>query len=331
MNYIKSRVRYLPLSQNNCDDIELTIMLMSGHSEQVRAKHSWTVQDVKQWLAANMSRNSAESIPANQMRLFDSCRELCDDAPIDQSVCQQLSLIVRSQDCAEWLDKLHQGSSCDLKGASESVRSSKECVLAAARLAGFQTLKQSPEFQDDNDVVMAAVQNDGLSLSAASFRLRADAAVALAAIGRDRESLVTVCQPLRNDGEFLQRAYWVSSLDSKPLERLSQKEGGNFETWEDILYGERNTVKAKLWSAVHLRLRERKLCQMLSTVGSMLTPFLIGKPGSGFFFGHPFWGYMIMYMTALLLGCFILKGVFANMPVDFVMLVADPLSNARRS
>jgi len=332
VNNLRSRARCLPLFKYKGDDIQLTITLMSGRSEEVRAKHSWSIHDMKEWLAANMWRESTGATPANQIRLFDGCRELCDDAPIDHSMCTQLSLIVRSRECAEWLDKLHQGSFCDLKSASESVRRSKECVLAAAHLSGLQTLQQVPQFQDDDDVVMAAVQNDGLALSAASFRLRTDTAIALLAVGRDRESLVTVCEPLRSDPEFLRRAYWVSTLDCKPLDRLSQNEGGNFQTWEDVLYGARSTLKVMLWSTLHQRLRERNPAfHMLSTVGSILLPILVGRQMEGAFFGHPFWGIMIICMAVILLGSFILKGMVANMLVDFVMLIAGPLTNPRRS
>jgi hypothetical protein len=328
---LRSRARYLPLTQYNDDDIPLNITMMSGHSEEVRAKRHWSIHDVKDWLAANMYRESGEAIPANQMRLFDGCHELHDDSKVEQCPGTQLTLMLRSGECAQWLDRLHQDSSCDLIGANESVRSSKECVLASARLSGTGTLEQVPNFKDDDDVVMAAVQNDGLSLSLASFRLRADAAIALCAVGRDRESLVTICEPLRSDPKFLRRAYWVSTLDCKPLERLTLKEGGNFQTWQDVLYGDSSTLRAKLWSAVHLKLRERNPAfNMLSSVMPVFLPFLTGKQTYDFF-GHPILGAFVVYMIVLFLCAFIMNAVVSSMLVDFVRLVAGPLTNPQRS
>jgi len=314
------------------DDIKLAITSMSGRSVQVDANSTWNIHDVKQSLAVTMACGCAEDVAANQMRLFTGCVELSDDSLLDPSGPTELSLILRSRECAEWLDKLLQGTSCNLKDASEDVRSSKECVVAAVRSSAL-ALKQVPGFNDDGDVVMAAVQNDGLSLFIASFRLRADPDVALAAVGRDRESLQAVCEPLRRSAEFLRRAYWVSSLDCKPDERFDQHDCGLWEKWEDILYLEHGCLQQKLFSALHKHLRQSRSFLSMWRCFCSLAPLLFPNfpPKDEFFWGHPWLGVFLIYMMVFIVAERMIQRPMSTMHVDFVNYMAGPLLNARRS
>merc|ERR1712107_864046 len=113
-----------------------------------------------------------------------------------------------------------------------------------------------PAFQDDTEIVTAAVQGDGLCLFVASNRLRQDRDLALAAVRRDREALAAVLEPLRRDPKFLCEAYWASSLDYKAEQRLSEHVLGTCETWEELLGKRHGRFQHVFWSALHKQLRE---------------------------------------------------------------------------
>merc|ERR1712232_820602 len=99
-----------------------------------------------------------------QIRLFTCCDELHDDMFLSESGSSQYTVAVRSVECGNWFKQLSEDAHCNLIAASDEVRSSKECVLAAVRRNSWQSLKHAPDFQDDEDVAAAAVHADGLSL-----------------------------------------------------------------------------------------------------------------------------------------------------------------------
>jgi hypothetical protein len=262
------------------------------------------------------------------MRLFAGCVEVNNETLLVSCDTSHFTLTLRSQQCAEWLDRLSKGFQCDLQDASEEVRASKECVLAAVQQSGQEALMHAPSFQDDKDVVMAAVQNDGLSLFKASWRLRADADVALAAARKDRASLAAVFEPLRSDPEFLRRAYWVSSLDCKPNGReftnlLGWEKGF---TWENVLCEQCGPHLAKFWAVLYdlVLMKRGSIVANMLTIANCFFPFMWSYFGVRVL-GHGIW----MHIFSLLCVFFLLRRVVARMHVDLVNFMAGPLPSPR--
>lgn len=297
---------------------------MSGRTVSLEATETWNILEVKQALAG------LDVAPANQIRLLNGCNEMEDSDLIGACGARQFSLIQRSQQCAEWLDRLSQGGGCKLQEASEEIRSSKECVIAAVRISGFVALQSVPAFNDDMDVVMAAVLTDGLSLFVASRRLRADPTVALTAISRNREAIVAAFEPLRSDPDFLRRAYWASSLDCRSDTRLDGKDLGSLENWENVLYQKRGNVYRTCWSFVHQQLRDSNFAkEFTSPMCSMFT--LLGLPRLVKEFHHSWFWLFLVYTAIYVLAWFGFDDVLNNMHVEFAACMAGRLVKPRRS
>jgi hypothetical protein len=78
----------------------------------------------------------------------------------------------------------------------------KEIAIAAVSTDGWQ-LENYPTFQDDDDVVLAAVKNEGASIQFASERLKSDKKTVLAAIKNDPYILDFVDEKFRDDDDVL--------------------------------------------------------------------------------------------------------------------------------
>jgi predicted nucleic acid-binding Zn-ribbon protein len=64
-------------------------------------------------------------------------------------------------------------------------------------------LENFEELQDDDDVVMAAVKNNGSALQFASERLRADKEIVIAAVKNDPYVIVFASEELQDDDDVL--------------------------------------------------------------------------------------------------------------------------------
>lgn len=319
--HLKSSKHFLPGSGVT----KLRIVFMSGRVLDIEANSFWSVRDLKNEICR------LEEISVFQMRMYVGCDELRDDMFLSESGSTQFTLVLRSVECGKWLEHLSKGTACDLKDACDEVRSSKECVLAAVRLHSWQSLKHSPEFQDDEDVAMAAVYNDGFALVNVSARLRTKPQVALAAISRDRESMsMKTLEPLRSDKEFLRRAYWVSTLDCKEDQRLRQEDIGPFETWDDILFKHHVCLQRIFWRALHNELRKNRLAHnVFSTVAPLLYPLLVHAIANTSSF--PWWKLCMFSYIPCIGSFYLLEPGFHEMHVEFVKWIAGPLENPRRS
>ena len=78
----------------------------------------------------------------------------------------------------------------------------KEIAIAAVKVDGWQ-LENYPEFQDDNDVVLVAVKNEGATIQFASERLKSDKKTVIAAIKNDPYILDFVDEKFRDDDDIL--------------------------------------------------------------------------------------------------------------------------------
>jgi hypothetical protein len=85
---------------------------------------------------------------------------------------------------------------------AKSDNNEKEIAIAAVNIDGWQ-LENYPEFLDDDDVVLAAVKNEGASIQFASERLKSDKKTVLAAIKNDPYILDFVDEKFRDDDDVL--------------------------------------------------------------------------------------------------------------------------------
>lgn len=302
---------------------KVNIGFMSGRMLKIDANTLWTIRDLKNEVAR------LEDISFFQVRLFASCDEILDNMFLSSGSTEYVA-VLRSVECGKWFQQLSEGAQSNLMDASDEVRSSKDCVLAAVSQNSWQSLKHAPDFHDDEDVATAAVRADGFSLIAVSARLRIKPRVALAAICRDRESLSCVPGPLRSDRDFLRRAYWVSSLDCKEDQRLRQEDLGTSETWEDVLFQHHGCLQRAFWKSLHKELRKRSLSgNMISTVMPLLCPVLVHAIANTSSFS--WWHVAMLVWIPTWFSFFLLEPVFSSMHVNFVKWIAGPLDNLRRS
>lgn len=306
------------------DRINVSIAFMSGRVLNIEASTLWSIRDLK------IEVCQLEGVPLFQLRMFAGGDEIHDEVFLSESKNMQYTVVLRSLECGKWLEQLSAGNACSLKDASDEIRASKECVLAAVRRNTWQSLKYSPEYHDDEEVAMAAVRTDGLALVAVSSRLRTKPEVALAAIGRDRESMCAVPEPLRSDREFLRRSYWVSTLDCRKNQRLKQEELGSFESWEDVLYKHNGSLRRVPWKYIHEELRKDNLPSNL--VGSYLpfcVPFLMHVYAGDS--KLPYWHAFVAMSFPTVVSICAIRPVFHEMHVEFVKWVAGPLEDLRKS
>ena len=87
--------------------------------------------------------------------------------------------------------------------ASARLQDNKEVVLAAVRNDGFSFLYASARLKDNKELVLTGVRKYGLSLSCASARLKNNKEVVLAASTNDRRSLKYASKILMSDQEFI--------------------------------------------------------------------------------------------------------------------------------
>ena len=95
------------------------------------------------------------------------------------------------------------GHTC-LEYVSEELRKDKELVLFAMRQGGW--LQFVPFFQNDRDVVLAAVRSCGVSLEFASEALQNDKDIVLAAMQENGYGLQYASEALRDDEEIVSAA-----------------------------------------------------------------------------------------------------------------------------
>jgi hypothetical protein len=78
----------------------------------------------------------------------------------------------------------------------------KDAAIAAVSTDGFQ-LENYPEFQDDKEVVIAAINESGAAIQFASSRLRCDKEVVLLAVKNDPNILDFVDKKFRDDDDVM--------------------------------------------------------------------------------------------------------------------------------
>ncbi|CAJ1421035.1 unnamed protein product [Effrenium voratum] len=88
---------------------------------------------------------------------------------------------------------------------AETLRGDREVVLSAVQCEGIRLQYASEKLRDDRSLVLAAVQRDGRALAFASPRLRADRALALAAVAQTGLAL-QFCDRHQEDEELVMTA-----------------------------------------------------------------------------------------------------------------------------
>ncbi len=86
-----------------------------------------------------------------------------------------------------------------------------EIVIAAVQRDGMTLEFASPKLQADRKIVLAAVQSEGMALKFASPELQADRSIVLAAVQSDGDALEFASEPLRCEREVILDAAITSS------------------------------------------------------------------------------------------------------------------------
>eukprot|EP00439_Symbiodinium_sp_Y106_P083240 s377_g23.t1 len=205
--------------------MEVCVTTLSGESYQLQADPTWASRDLK------MAVKTASGIRLREQRLVCGTQELPEDLPL-ASLCpsnemMSVTLIRRPAEQVQLLEDLQDShhpkrvlreapakfrsdrevvltavvrdASC-LSLAEEALQKCREFALTLADRNGM-VLKYCTAFQDDPEVCMAAVKQDGFALQYASAVLRKSKAVVLAAVGRDGLALEFAAAELRQDKE----------------------------------------------------------------------------------------------------------------------------------
>ncbi|OLP96980.1 hypothetical protein AK812_SmicGene20717 [Symbiodinium microadriaticum] len=216
--------------------MEVCITTLSGESYQLQADPTWASRDLK------MAVKTASGIRLREQRLVCGTKELPEDLPL-ASLCpsdemMSVTLIRRPAEQVQLLEDLQDSHHPKrvLREAPAKFRSDREVVLtavvrdASCLSLADKTLQQCREFalnladrngmalkyctafQDDLEVCMAAVKQDGFALQYASAALRKSKAVVLAAVGRDGLALEFAAPELRQDKEVVLAALEQDAL-----------------------------------------------------------------------------------------------------------------------
>jgi len=185
-----------------------------------------TVRDLKAHISDQLQ------IPPTLQRLLIGDK-IIQDAQYVETWCDsegplEITLIRRSHDVAEWLQKVAKDGMC-LQDAGIGVQSDPEVVLAAISQNGLALQFAAVELRADRDFITKAVaqnagalafaegdmQNDkdfvlhmvrlnGCALAGASDVLRADWDVVLTAVKENHYALSHAAKPLKKDYGFIQ-------------------------------------------------------------------------------------------------------------------------------
>jgi hypothetical protein len=162
----------------------------------VIAQSDWTVSDLKEALA------SAESIPAEQQRLYRGAAELTGHARLDESFplgrVAEIHLVRRKPENAWWLSRVAT-KGMSLAAASSAIRKDREVALRAVAESG-RALQFVPEIlRKDKGVVLAAVRQDGYALRFAAKELTHDSEVVLEAVKQNGLALNFAAHELKQE------------------------------------------------------------------------------------------------------------------------------------
>ena len=138
---------------------------------------------------------------------------------------------------------------------AEEFQNDREVVLAAVKKEGDALEWASETLQADRDVVMAAVKQNGMALRDVSYKLRANRDVVLAAVKKNDVAMTYADVRLRSDRDFMLAAvtqhgialYWASptiQADREVVMIAVKQNGWALGSASDKLKGDRDVVLA---------------------------------------------------------------------------------------
>lgn len=155
--------------------IQLHVSALAGPLCDVVVRHDGRVREAKAAIEA------ASGIPIGQQILLLDGRELESKesllAAVDDQEVVSLTLLRRP-----WLETVLLGEGRALRRAPEEVRRDRDLVLAAVQRDGLELEFAAPALQEDRELVLAAVRQNGRALRFAATALRKDHDVVLAAV-----------------------------------------------------------------------------------------------------------------------------------------------------
>lgn len=206
--------------------MDVLVHTMSGDGYPMRVGSEWTVRELKMYISDQLH------IPSKLQRLIIGDKILQDgqymETWCDSQGPLEITVIRRSHDVAEWLQKVAKDGMC-LQNAGFGVQSDPEVVLVAISQNGLALqfaaaeLRADRDFitravaqnagalafaegdlQSDKDFVLHMVRLNGCALAGASDALRADWEVVLTAAKENHYALTHASKVLKKDVGFIQ-------------------------------------------------------------------------------------------------------------------------------
>jgi len=179
--------------------IEVSVVGLCGPLGKISARGAWCAREVKHAIERSLG------VPEREQRLFSGMVEVSNGSLAAVLECGsgfELTLIRRSQEQVEWLQKVQQYWP-SLRSAPPEILSDREVAVTAVKRSGEALALLSTELRADPDVVLSAVCRNGASLLHANARLRADPDLVLAAVGQHGPALAHAADRLRSAHDFV--------------------------------------------------------------------------------------------------------------------------------
>lgn len=183
-------------AQDVACEVEIHINNITGLFCTVAAKRSWTISVVK------ASIQDMTGLPRDEQRLLQGTDALKDTdcveflLPTNPIEALELTLIRVGK------IKARTGCTSILGCANVDTLADRDKVLAAVQHCGYD-LQYVPLFKNDREIVLAAVEANGMALNYAAPALQADKDVVLAAVTRDAFALNFAAKALAADREVV--------------------------------------------------------------------------------------------------------------------------------
>eukprot|EP00930_Biecheleria_cincta_P070045 TRINITY_DN57715_c0_g1_i1.p1 TRINITY_DN57715_c0_g1~~TRINITY_DN57715_c0_g1_i1.p1 ORF type:complete len:281 (-),score=46.92 TRINITY_DN57715_c0_g1_i1:1-843(-) len=177
----------------------LEISGFSGPLCSITADATWCIRDVRLALEVELG------LPRGEQRLLSGTRELGEADPIGSLITDRtasLTLLRCRPEELEWLARV-QLDWLSLSRAPRHIQEDKEVVLAAVLQNGLALQFAKGALLGDRELVSAAVEQNGFALQFASDRLREDRDLVLSIVQKDGLALETAHPDLRADREIV--------------------------------------------------------------------------------------------------------------------------------
>jgi len=184
--------------------VEVVVNSLAGHSCNVFAEDSWTVNRLKAAVQEHMA------VPVAEQKLFFGTTCLDDDDLMSilrdgaEEEILRITMIRLSTEMVAWIQKLR--ASCHyhvFRSAPEHIQNCRDVVFAAVCGDANVLSYASEEFQKDRGIVVAAVKQNASIFQGLPEEIRADREITLLAVFGDGRNLEYAAKELHADLELV--------------------------------------------------------------------------------------------------------------------------------